>query len=42
MPFDAWLLLIVSVGLGLVLEVMYVRAQRARGFDDDGSRREDV
>ena len=31
------LLLIVSVGLGLVLNVMYVRAQRARGFDDNGS-----
>ena len=37
MPLDAWILLIVSVGLGLVLNVMYVRAQRARGFDDNGS-----
>ena len=37
MPLDAWILLIASVGLGLVLNVMYVRAQRARGFDDNGS-----
>ena len=35
MPLDAWILLVVSVGLGLALEILYVRAQRARGFDDE-------
>jgi hypothetical protein len=28
MPFDAWLLLIVSVGLGLGLEIMFIWARR--------------
>ena len=30
MPLDAWALLIVSVGLGLTLEILFVRAQRRR------------
>jgi hypothetical protein len=28
MPFDAWLLLVVSVGLGLGLEIIFMRARR--------------
>jgi hypothetical protein len=28
MPLDAWILLLVSVGLGLGLEVAFLRAQR--------------
>lgn len=30
MPFDAWLLLIASVGLGLALEIAFMRARRRR------------
>ena len=28
MPFDAWLLLVVSIGLGLGLEVAFMMARR--------------
>lgn len=28
MPLDAWILLLVSVGLGLGLEVVFLRAQK--------------
>ncbi|MBT8489309.1 MAG: hypothetical protein HKO77_06160 [Gemmatimonadetes bacterium] len=31
MPADAWLLLIVSVGLGLGVELVYMRARRRDG-----------
>lgn len=34
LPFDAWLLLVVAVGLGLTLELAFYRAQR-RGREDD-------
>ena len=35
MPFDAWLLLLASVGLGLLLEVVVMRARRRGGAEDD-------
>ena len=34
MPLDAWMLLVVSVGLGLALELAFYRARRR---PDDGS-----
>jgi hypothetical protein len=34
MPLDAWMLLVVSVGLGLALELAFYRARRG---PDDGS-----
>ena len=34
MPVDAWLLLIVAVGLGLALELAFYRAQRRRQEDE--------
>jgi hypothetical protein len=34
LPVDAWLLLIVAVGLGLTLELAFYRTQRRRREDD--------
>lgn len=31
MPADAWLLLLTSVGLGLAVELVYMRARRREG-----------
>jgi hypothetical protein len=43
LPVDAWLLLVVAVGLGLGLEIAFYRARRAdraerRGGPDGASR----
>ena len=37
LPFDAWLLLILAVGLGLTLELAFYRAHRRRGSSDAAS-----
>jgi hypothetical protein len=34
MPLDAWLLLFVAVGLGLSLEIAFIRARRRDRGDD--------
>lgn len=31
MPVDAWVLLVLAVGLGLGLELAFIRARRAHG-----------
>jgi hypothetical protein len=31
LPIGAWVLLVVAVGVGLVLQVLFFRAQRRRG-----------
>ncbi|MDX1493139.1 MAG: hypothetical protein R3253_03625 [Longimicrobiales bacterium] len=36
MPLDAWLLLLASVGLGLGLELAYMRARRRDGRREGG------
>ena len=36
MSADAWLLLVLSVGLGLGLEILYMRARWAERSRDDG------
>lgn len=38
MPLDAWVLLVVSIGLGLGIELAYMRA-RLRERSDEGGRR---
>ncbi len=42
MPLDAWILLLLSVGLGLGLEVVFLRARRRSGYAiEPSSRHED-
>ncbi len=45
MPLDAWILLLVAVGLGIGLEVAFVMARkrgRSESGGDAGSERRDV
>jgi hypothetical protein len=34
MPLDAWIVLLASVGLGLGLEIAFIRTRRRRGPTD--------
>jgi uncharacterized protein YqjF (DUF2071 family) len=39
MPLDAWILLVLSIGLGLGLELAFMRARRGGGYVAEESTR---